>query len=185
MLCTANQCRSPMAESLLRDRLTAAGVRAVVRSAGELPGGAPASGGSIRAMAARGLDLGPHRSQSLSPAMLSTPDLILAMARRHVRAAVAMAPEVFGRTFTLRELVRRGETVGRRHAGESLPAWLARCHEGRTAAALLGDDELDDVADPIGGPDAGYEATAADLSRLIDRLFDLAFAPAAETRETA
>lgn len=66
MLCTANQCRSPMAEVLLRDRLAAAGVDAVVRSAGDLPGGAHASPGSVKAMAARGLDLRVHVSQTLT-----------------------------------------------------------------------------------------------------------------------
>ena len=175
MLCTANQCRSPMAEVLLRDRLGVAGVDAVVRSAGDLPGGVVASAGSVRAMATRGLDLSMHRSQTLTPDVVSSADLILAMARRHLRSAVAMRPDAWPRTFTLKELVRRGRNVGARKDGESFEDWLARVHDGRERQALLGEDPRDDVADPMGGPDHLYEATAVELTELIDEAVALAF----------
>jgi protein-tyrosine phosphatase len=187
VLCTANQCRSPMAEALLRVRLRHAGVDAVVTSAGDLRGGVPASPGSVRAMAARGLDLAPHVSRTLSIDQIERADLVLGMARRHVRSAVALFPGAFGRTFTLKELVRRGMDVGARSPGESFDGWLAALHAGRTTSGLLGDDDRDDVADPIGGPDRLYAATADELERLIGALVDLAFplAPSAQNRETA
>ena len=184
MLCTANQCRSPMAEVLLQERLGAVGVDAAVRSAGDLPGGAHASPGSVRAMAARGLDLRDHLSQTVTPDLVGDADLVIAMGRRHLRSAVAMRPDAWERTFTLKELVRRAAAVGARRPGEPFSAWLAAVHRGRERAALLGDDPRDDVADPIGGPDRLYEETAAELSSLIDRFVDLAFG-AAEDRETA
>jgi hypothetical protein len=52
------------------------------------------------------------------------------------------------------------------------------------APVSLGDDPRDDVADPIGGPQRLYDATAEEISQLIDRVVDLAFA-GAERRETA
>jgi protein-tyrosine phosphatase len=173
-----------MAEVLLRDRLATAGVDAVVRSAGDLPGGAAASAGSVRAMATRGLDLGAHRSQSLTPDLIAGADLIIAMARRHLRSAVAFDPSAWGRTFTLKELVRRAAAVGPRRPDETFADWLAVVHDGRERLALLGDDPRDDVADPIGGPDRLYEATAVELGDLLDTLVSLAFPPASN-RETA
>lgn len=173
-----------MAEALLRDRLARVGVSAHVRSAGELRGGVPASAGSVRAMAQRGLDLSGHVSQTVSPQLVGGADLVLAMARRHLRYAVSLRPDAWPRTFTIKELVRRGREVGRRGDDEPLDRWLARVHDGRVSQALLGDDPLDDVADPIGGPDHLYDATAAELGRLIDELVDLAFG-VAHDRETA
>lgn len=173
-----------MAEALLRDRLAARGIEARVHSAGELGDGVEASGGSVRAMAARGLDLSAHRSRRGTPDMLRESDLVIAMARRHLRGAVAAAPETFPRTYTLKELVRRGAVHGGRRADETLEEWLRRVHEGRTTAALLGEHPDDDVADPIGQPDHAYETTARELEQLVDQLVDLAFA-AHTTRETA
>lgn len=167
-----------MAEVLLQHRLEGLGVEARVTSAGELPGGVPAEGGSRRAMAAKGLDLHPHRSREFTAEHLGAADLVLAMARRHVREAVLALPEAWPRTFTLKELVRRGEASAPRRPYQSLDEWLAAVHAGRRTSDLLGDDLLDDVEDPIGAPDHVYQATAAELDGLIARLVDLAFAPA-------
>lgn len=173
-----------MAEVLLRQRLGGLGVDAQVTSAGELLGGAPASGGAVRVMAARGLDVSHHVSRAMSPSMLASSDVVLAMSRRHLRAAVAMEPTVFERTFTLKEVVRRASRVGPRRGDQSMSAWLTDVHAGRTTASLLGDDPVDDVADPIGKPDADYEVTAGELESLLDRFVDLAFA-STHRRESA
>jgi protein-tyrosine phosphatase len=156
----------------------------VVSSAGDYPGGVPASPGSVRAMAMRGVDLGGHVSRSLSPDLLAGADLVVAMARRHVRSAVAMRPASFGRVFTLKELVRRGIEVGPRQPGQSFDDWLATLAAGRTPSGLLGEDDRDDVADPIGGPDRLYLATAEELAGLVDAFVDLAFGTD-QARETA
>jgi len=89
------------------------------------------------------------------------------MARGHLRDVVVMVPSALPKTFTLRELVRRGEATG---PGTSLTGWLALLGEGRRSSDLLGDDPNDDIADPIGGPDADYERIAVQLEDLIERL---------------
>ncbi len=152
-------------------------------SAGELPGGVPAERGSVRAMAARGLDLGRHSSRAFTAEHLEGADLVLCMARRHVREAVLLHTDAWPRTFTLKELVRRGEARGPRRPDQTLDEWLAEVHQGRRTTDLLGEDALDDVEDPIGAPDHVYEDTAAELEDLIDRLVGLAFAPAARTSD--
>lgn len=163
VVCTANQCRSPMAAALLARRLPSI----EVTSAGSLPGGRPASGGSVRAMASRGLALDDHVSRTLDPAMVEAADLVVCMARRHLREVVVAVPSAMPKTFTLRELVRRGEAVG---PASSLGEWLALVGAGRRSGDLLGDDVNDDVADPIGGPDDDYERTAVQLEDLVARL---------------
>lgn len=170
-LCTGNVCRSPMAEALLRHRLDQAGVPATVSSVGVWRAGEAASGGSVRAMGSRGLDLAAHRSRLLSPELLKGADLVLGMAREHVREVAVLAPELFGRSYTLKELVRRGEALG--PVSGSLDDWLTAVNRGRRPTDLLGSSDEDDVADPIGQPDTAYERTAVEIERLVDRLVAL------------
>ena len=173
VLCTANVCRSPMAEALLTDRLVALGQAVTVRSGGMLGDGEPPRPEAITAMAGYGLDIASHRSRRVTANDLERADLTLAMARENLRYAVVTAPAIWPRAFTICELVRRGQVIGGRPPGENLAGWLARAHTGRERAALLGDSADDDVADPTGGPQRGYTETAALLNGLADRLVRL------------
>lgn len=177
-----------MGEALLRDRLSRAGIENHVSSAGLTSEGVTASDGSVRAMSKRGLDLGAHRSRPMTEEMVRAADLIIGMAREHVREAVVLVPDQLPRAFTLRELVRRGEEVGPRRlrsgaAGggspglrlESFDGWLARVGEGRRAAHLLGSNPADDVEDPMGRSRRHYERTAVQIEDLVDRFMALAF----------
>jgi len=159
-----------MAEALFANRLAELGSGAGVSSGGMLGEGASPRPEAITAMAGLGLDIAAHRSRRVTAEDLEGADLTLAMARENLRYAVVTAPAVWPRAFTLKELVRRGETMGKREPGESLAAWLARAHQGRERAALLGDSAADDVADPSGGPPDGYVQTAAILGGLLDQL---------------
>jgi protein-tyrosine phosphatase len=168
-LCTGNICRSPAAEAMLRHRLGQNGVHASVRSAGLLDGGQPASAHGVDVLAELGIDLSRHRSQGMTPDLLRSADLILAMAREHVREAVVMAPDVFSRTFTLKELVRRAQRVGPRQPDQPLREWLERVHAGRMTRELMGRSQEDDVADPIGQPRRAYERMVSELDLLLDQ----------------
>ena len=171
-----------MAEAMLRHRLTELGVDARVSSAGLLRSGQPASVHGVDILRGRGVDMTAHRSRSMSRDILSSADLLLGMAREHVREAVVMDPSVWPRTFTLKELVRRGEAAGPRRPGEPLRDWLARVGQGRRVADLTGSSPDDDIADPIGGPRSAYERLAVELDGLIDRFVALAVAGALTTR---
>jgi len=107
-ICTANQCRSPMAEVIGRDRLTrrypatewrigSAGVRAV--------DGYPATPASATVAGRHGFDLSRHSSRPLSPALVAETDLLVTMEMAHKRAILAAFPESEARVFTLAELV--------------------------------------------------------------------------------
>jgi len=146
-----------------------------VQSAGRLPGGVPASATAVQVLASRGLDLSKHTSQTATPELLRASDLIVGMAREHVRDAVLALPEVRGRAFTLKDLVRRGEALGRRPAAQPLDEWLQAAGAGRTTSDLLGSVAADDVADPIGQSAARYRACADELDNLLRRLAAVAF----------
>ena len=185
LLCTANQCRSPMAEALLRRHLERAGVTATVTSAGVYEGGAPAMPDGVAVMASRGLDITPHRSRRLAAEMVDDADLVIAMAREHAREAAVLVRGALSKTFTLKELARGAETAGPRDPGEPLDEWLAKIAATRSDRDLLGvgyDDELD-VADPIGRGRDDYEATAGLLDRLLGRIVTLAFPRGARQQE--
>jgi hypothetical protein len=98
---------------------------------------------------------------------------VLGLAREHVADALSLAPEVFDRTFTLKELVRRAEPLGVRPDDLSVDRWLEDVGRGRDPMLSIDDSRDDDVADPIGRPLAAYEAMAAELSALTARLAEL------------
>jgi protein-tyrosine phosphatase len=158
------------------------GVEATVSSAGLLRPDQPASAHGVDILRERGLDMTAHRSRAMTRELLRSCDLILAMAREHVREAVVLDPSLWPRTFTLKELVRRGEAIGPRRPDEPVGDWLARAGQGRRVADLSGSSPADDVADPYGGPRPAYERMTAELDDLLDRLVMLLFAGAMAPR---
>jgi len=169
VVCTANVCRSVMAQAFLRRRVP----DAVVSSVGLLPEGRLADPTAIAVLASRGLDTAGHHSRQLARKHLRGVDLVLGLERQHVREAVVLDREVFPKAFTLRELVRKAESSGPRPPMTPLADWLAQLHEGRETTDLFGDAPDDDVADPTGGAPAGYEHTARWIDALTGRLVAL------------
>jgi protein-tyrosine-phosphatase len=162
-----------MAEFLLARRLAAAGVDAHVHSAGLLDDGQSPPPDGVEVMATRGLDTSAHRSRRMTEAMLRDADVVVGMAKEHVREAVLLVPEVWPKTFALKDLVRRGEDAGARSPDQPFEEWLAKVHAGRTRADMLGASSEDDVADPIGRRRSFYERTAEELDDLTTRLAKL------------
>lgn len=184
LLCTANACRSVMAQALLSARLTARGITVPVASAGLLADGRRPPSEVISVMAARGIDVADHRSRTVTADDLATADLILGLAREHVRHAAVLLPEAWPRAFTVRELLRRGRQAGVRAPGEKLGDWLTRAADGRGRVDILGASPADDVADPAGGPLPRYQATADLLDRLTRDLVDLGWPRPGAARES-
>jgi protein-tyrosine phosphatase len=168
MVCTANICRSPMAEAMLRRRLDG-GV--TVASAGVYGhDGSPMAPGSVAALAALGIADDGHRGRLLTPAMVGDADLVLTMEESHREAILTRSPEARPRTFALREFARLagGEE---RMAGADLDS-RARALVGHAARrrTVLPWPGVDDVPDPYGGPEPGYHACAALLHAEIGTL---------------
>lgn len=162
-----------MAEGMLRALLARHGARADIASAGLMSGGAPATDDAIAVMADRGIDITRHVSHTIDPEVVRSTPLIIGMARQHVREAVVTYGADIERTFTLKELVRRGEEAGPRRPDETVFDWLALVGSGRRSSDLVGDHHDDDIADPVGCPRADYEATADGLEILLGQLVAL------------
>ena len=129
LVCLGNICRSPMAETVLRAELAAAGLAGavVVDSAGtgDWHVGDTMDPDARAALAVRGRDGSAHRARQFQPSWLSRYDLILAMDSRNLA--------------DLRRMARDGDADRIRLFGE---------------AGGLG--EISDIPDPWGGgPAAG------------------------------
>jgi protein-tyrosine phosphatase len=159
-----------MGQAMMSAQLAGRAAPISVASAGLLAGGRPPPAEAVAVMAARGIDISGHLSRRVTAADLAAADLVLGMTREHARHAAVLRPECWPRTFTLSELLRRGQQAGARAPGEPLGAWAARAGRDRSRHDLLGSGPDDDVPDPYGGPLAGYQATASLLDRLISDL---------------
>jgi protein-tyrosine phosphatase len=164
-----------MAELVLRDRLATRGVEASVSSAGLALAGEPASDEVIELMRARGLDASNHASRLLHPALLSSTDLVLGMARLHVREVGILDAAAFRRTFTLKELVRLASEQGPRPSDLSFPDWLATLADARAPLQHLGASPDDDIDDPMGRRMGIYKRVALEIEQLVDELVALAW----------
>lgn len=153
VVCTANICRSPVAEALLRQRLhsqeaaTDAETDWRVRSAGTWADyGQLASAYGVELMAEQGLDISKHSSRPVSQALLQEADLVLCMETGHVEGLRVEFPGQADKIYLLSEM------AGRRYS----------------------------ISDPYGGPRSAYERMVAELSDLIDaglpRIRELALA---------
>jgi protein-tyrosine phosphatase len=107
IVCTANICRSPVAEAILRDRLNTHGLTDwQVSSAGTWAStGQPAASMSAQLLAERGLDISGHASRPVNDSMLANADLILCMEAGHVEALRVEFSEHADRIYLLSEMV--------------------------------------------------------------------------------
>lgn len=109
VVCTANQCRSPMAAALLR---RVADDRLDVRSAGTWAAdGAPATADAVATMAERGLDIADHRSQSITRTLVDWADVVLTMTASHREAIAAEFPDASAKVRRLADVGGAGWDV--------------------------------------------------------------------------
>ena len=112
-ICTANICRSPVAEGLLRRRLAEEGLSDwTVSSAGtwaQLQRGAAST--SIELLAERGIDIGDHRAREVTRQAVETADLILCMEAGHAEALRVEFPEAAERIYRLSEMAGAKENI--------------------------------------------------------------------------
>lgn len=183
VVCTANICRSPLAavllDSYLRTHLPP-GVSVAVTSAGvRAREGHAATDHMVTIAQDWGLDLHAHQSRAVTAERAAAADLVITMERAHRDAIARLAPGLAERTFTLPELAALAEQVAPDSAQvpAGLPALVRRLH-GARARVWAADG---DVADPIGGPRAGYDATASELLAYVERIGPVLTAALART----
>jgi protein-tyrosine-phosphatase len=109
-ICTANQCRSPMAEALLKSLAAQRGEadRWQIRSAGTWADlGRPATQPAQAVLQRRNLDLSDHRSRPLDADLLAEATIVLVMTRHHQESIQIEFPEVSGKIYMLSQLIGR------------------------------------------------------------------------------
>jgi protein-tyrosine phosphatase len=174
-VCTSNVCRSPAAALFLRQQLGDAASEVTVHSAGTVAAGVGTPRALLLEGRALGIDFVDHLPRVVDPDMIRAADLVVSLTRRHLRETVTAVPTSFPKTFTLREIVRRGAHTGQRGAAESLGVWLSRLHDGRRHTDLMGESPDDDIVDPMGGTPDDYRQMLTDVSGLTGTLRNLAW----------
>jgi len=113
-VCSANQCRSPMAEALFKSILEDAGVRSDwrVESAGAWAyPNVPATDLARQAMRDRGLDIEDHRAQTVTEDLIDQFGLVLVMEDRHRRFLQNQFPAYADRVRLFSGIVDRKDDI--------------------------------------------------------------------------
>jgi len=156
-VCTANICRSPMIEILLRARLddtrfevASAGVRGWDRQ--------PMDEAAAMELARIGYPSDSFRSHAIDSYLIESADLILTATREHRSSVLAMNPQALRRSFTLIEFAALTELVD----GDDPAALVAQAAVRRSLAPAQAD-----VKDPYRrGPDV-HRATADQIDSAV------------------
>lgn len=107
-VCTANICRSPMAEGLFQKIVEDDANHWAISSAGTWANeGDQAAEGTLRALEKKGIDLHNHRSKMVTEEMLSAYNLILTMEKGQKEALKIEFPGISKRVFLLSEMVNQ------------------------------------------------------------------------------
>lgn len=105
-ICTANQCRSPLAEGLLRLQVGLDNPDWQISSAGTWAyDGTPATQNSVVVLKERGLDLSNHSSRTVNGEMIADHRLVLTMEKGHKEALRVEFPKLAGRIYLLSEMI--------------------------------------------------------------------------------
>ena len=164
-----------MAQALLKAQLEARNPNVEVFSAGFLSQGTAADKKVVWALERLGLDASEHLSQKVGSALERNPDLVLVMAREHLRGLAKLNPGVVAKAFTLKEFVFLATIEGPRRKHEPLSDYLSRVGVSRGVGAMTSPGTELDVEDPIGKRRKAFARCAAELQELVGQTADLLY----------
>ncbi|MEZ4240007.1 MAG: low molecular weight phosphotyrosine protein phosphatase [Myxococcota bacterium] len=119
VVCSGNQCRSPLAAGLAEELALTLGLELEVRSAGTLGiEGVPAHPHIVAVAREVGVDLTAHRSVPLTEALLRWADAVYVMDETHTTAVHELAPDLAER------LVPLGPLIGKPRIEDPIGSWL-------------------------------------------------------------
>jgi len=169
-VCTANRCRSVLAEAFARRRF--AGRQFVFASAGLLEEGRSMPPAGVLVARENGLDMSGHRSRRVDTRDLAQWDVVLTMSRSHVRELVAADPGLWPRVFTLPQFSRwLGANPPGRHA--VLRTWVELVGSERARSEMIGSRPEDTIADPVDEPPEAWRTLVTTLTTELDRIAGL------------
>lgn len=168
-VCTHNRTRSVLISSLFEEHARRQHIDALVLSAGFSDGGDPPTDQTVRLLAARGIDVRGYRSLWMGDKGIMGADLIVTARQRHVVAIAGRWNRAFEYTFTLPELVERGNAVGPR-GNASYEQWLAAVNSDRPEAVEYLDSKVGEIEDPTGRKPSVWSASFAQIDDLASQL---------------
>jgi protein-tyrosine phosphatase len=165
-VCTANQCRSPLAEAIA----TRVGASHPIEfsSGGLIRGGVAMPRIGVRVAAAKGLDLSMHLSRQIGASDLAEADVVLTMTRAHSREVVARDPDTWPRVFTVKQFARW--LSDRELPDQRLRRWLDFEAGDRPRSELFGADRADDIIDPVNSSARVWRQVAFELEDRIEMI---------------
>lgn len=185
VVCAGNRCRSPAIVSVLdqgaggHPGLADGGV--LLSSAGTIEDdGVPVDPKTRKALRRAGYRAPEGLSQTISPEMIASADLILTASRRHRTQVVRMCPDALPRTYTIREFARYCALISRR----TLNAYEGPADQLRAAMALAQQQrgmsfparaEDDDIPDPAGGSRRTHRRTVRLVVDAVTPILAVAF----------
>lgn len=190
-ICTGNTCRSPMAEALLKQKLSDVEVQSAGIYAGE---DEQANENTILALKDVGISLD-HSSQPVTDHLLDWADLVLAMTTGHKQALILQHPNYQEKYYTLKEYSSDTD----KESWQKLKRAYADYEEKRSLFIQENEHKLDnsqlnkmianefkediekiqhleanlinyDISDPFGGNLAIYQETLKELDQYIELL---------------
>ena len=158
VVCTGNICRSPLAEKLLQARLTAAGISAIVTSAGtRAMMDHPMTDEAAFLATQYGAEPTLHAAQQLTADRIAAADLVLTASREHRGEVVSRYPRANRYAYTLNQFARLVEAnpeaveLSAAELGETnhtISTYLAEISATKGLALPPLDASDDDIEDP-------------------------------------
>jgi protein-tyrosine phosphatase len=124
----------------------------------------------VSLMTQYGVDLSDHVSSQVTERSAANAEIILGMTREHVREVVAMSPEAWLKTFTLKDFVRRAERAAPRRKHQRVTDWLVSVGADREPYQVLGADPEDDVTDPYGQRERVWKQVVGEIDDQVSRI---------------
>ncbi|MET1004308.1 MAG: hypothetical protein ABWX96_02100 [Propionibacteriaceae bacterium] len=172
-MCTANHCRSPLAEFILAEELESRDLFWKVSSAGtQARPGVPMHPTAARILERRDRDPSDWVSRSLDVDLIDRSDLILTAAEEHRGVVARMQPAAMSRTFTLLQFAHLStalptpDILPNADYGRSL---LSHVSAARSRVQPLPRAERD-VSDPMGQPAFRFRRCATTIERAIQQI---------------
>ncbi len=169
-ICTHNRTRSVLMGALLADHFGELDVVTDITTAGTMADGRPVTATTVQLLAERGIDASAHVSGAITAEMVKRAHLVITAEIGHVVHVAASWPAAFDRTFTLPELVQRGEAAGPRD-GRPIAVWLTDVGHNRPRGYdYLAGHAIPEVDDPTGRSAAVWHQSFTEIDHLCARL---------------
>lgn len=174
VVCTGNICRSPLIEQLLRARMTAAGIPAVLLSAGTQ---AVLRGAMTPEATALSLHYGgvpvEHRPRQLTAQLVAQADLVFTATREHRSEVVSLHPRAARYAFTLKQFSRLAGTFDPSPlqdpagAASALRAYVEEVSARRGLSPPPADLSDDDIEDPYLQSQDCYDRVGCEIDEAV------------------